>query len=232
MPRNSLSYQAGLAREKAQRRIRNLQAGIKSGKYRGQLQQEAQQQIKDLKRYMQQTRMKDNTGRVIKSHTEQFRREALERLERMNVNASYAVRQSYDFTNYQFVKQQMRLSSYEASPVFSKTEIQVFMRATQRAWERRDAEGKLLYSSDKRNEAIMDYFGIEPKDFGKFMQAVIAKNRGIIDVIEKMRKDKRVNKNADAKAREQDTGDEDKPSPEWFNVVEIYTKETAPVINA
>lgn len=167
---DNLAYDARLAREKAQRRIRNLQAGIKSGKYRGQLQQEAQQQIKDLRRYMQQTRMKTKTGRTIKSHDAAFRREAVERLERMNVNTSYAVRRSFD--NMRYTTQQINLASAGLPSKYSKFETQVFYRATQEAWD------KPGISIADRNKAIAEHYHVS--DFGAFVDKVLDMNRDLI----------------------------------------------------
>lgn len=234
MPRkkrtSGLGYQAELARKRAERTIRAAQKELGKVKYRGQLQQEAQQDIADLKRFIEQTKMKDATGKTKEGYTSQFKRDAVQRMERANINLREKMRGSFDYSERRFIRQQMALASYEASPIYSQTEVQVFMRATQKAWNQRDESGKLIYGRDRRLEAIADYFELDESQLADFMKKVIADNREIIDQVERARE--RAKTDGTETAREKDNGDEDKPSPEWFMTIPLYDKETAPVIEA
>ena len=181
---SELTRETRKARENAFRRIRNMQEGIKKNKYQGDFKRKVQQDIKDLRRLIQQTRMRDRTGRVIKSHNEATVREALESLRAANKNASYALKtRGVNRNQLNMLKQQLNLASGKAAlensmekinGEFSYLEKSIFFKATQRLWENADI--------DKRLEAIADVmkqYGV--RDLYDFAEKIINKNSALID---------------------------------------------------
>lgn len=170
--KGTLGYEIDLARRKAQRRINNLKQGLKTGKLTGIIADEARNSIKDLQRIMRQTRMKTKTGKIIKSHTEQFRKRALDALKFLNAKGSILTTRK----GVSNLVTQIELNKASAGlpAEWTKAETQVFYAATQKAWNRPGI------SLQERNRAILQYFG--QSDLHDFVNEVLNRNRLAVQI--------------------------------------------------
>lgn len=169
MPRKSDNFVKN-TRAKARRRMKQYEEGIKTGKFRGQMQQEAQKRIADYKTLIQQTMMKDETGRKIAGRTPQFVRERAERLERMNTNNSFVMRNTAQARANKMAQNELNLASskdalsnaFEKVGKYSYVDKGVFYQATSRLFNAKDGNV---------NQQIMEKLGIN--DLGGLVDAII-----------------------------------------------------------
>lgn len=167
----SLGDMAYNARKLAQRRVDAMKLAIKSGFYSASEVGQMKASIKQLQKEIRATRMKTKTGKIIKSHTEQERMNAINRLQELS-KAQQTLREAKKqikqlkqniFRENKITQQQLNLASLKSTQELEKVGSQVgrytneqvkrFYQATQKYWE--DAKEK------DRNDAILRGLGMK-----------------------------------------------------------------------
>lgn len=174
--RDTVGYQAELLRKKGQRRVERLQAVIKSERTSSRVAKWATQQIKEIRSAMQGTRQYSKTGKRYKSKTTNYIKGQISRLEAAvkEVAPNYTVAGD----SFEVTQRELNRASVKAPSVYTKTEVKVFYRATQKVWQR---EG---VGEHNRNEAVLNYYndirkqnGLTPLRLDEIVDYVLEANK-------------------------------------------------------
>lgn len=168
--KGSLAEQAGKARRTAKRRIARLEKEItKTASDKERL--FYRQQIDVLREQIQSTYQRDPQSNLATGFSKDSIRMAVQNLKRTNT-ASLIGTSNRERNNF-LTQQELNRAEYHdfIGPVqstFTREEVSIFYRATQRAWEG-------LPSTANRNKAILEYFGRTNLD--EFVREVLEINR-------------------------------------------------------
>ena len=180
-------YRAELARRKAQRTIAKLEKTISNKNLSTRLREAAKQEKRSLQGAIQGTRSYSKSGKRYKKSAA-YKEKALNKLESLlsETRERFAPAKKKAGNSFQTVQQEMRRAKVGLPSVYTKTEVDLFYRVTQKYWQR---EG---VSRNKRNEAIMDAInagrkenGLSPLTFEQVVEFVLEKNKTISNTLDR-----------------------------------------------
>ena len=182
--KGTTGYKAELLRRKGERRIKQLEAQLKVKDISARRADWAKTQIKEIKSAMQGTRQYSSTGRRYKTKNEDYIQKQMKRLE--NSISRVPARMQYKGDSFTVTQAELNKASVGQPSIYSKTETQVFYRATQKIWQ------KEAIGEHERNKAIVDYFntkraeqGMSPLSFTEIVDYVLEKYKDYSSLIEK-----------------------------------------------
>lgn len=167
--KGSLAEQAGKVRRTAKRRIARLEKEI------SRTQSEKEQrlykaQIETLRKQISNTYQRNPLTNKATGFTEDSVKMAVQNLQRTNVNSKIGT-SSQERKNF-ITQQELNMARPYSEEVqigeFTREEVGIFYRATQRAWEN-------YPSNVNRNKLILEYYG--ETDLRKFVRAVLEENK-------------------------------------------------------
>lgn len=178
--RNTVGYQAQLACGKAQRRIKQLQKAINQPTATERYRQWAETQIKELESGIRGTRMYEN-GKRIKSKSMQTVAHNIERITQ-SLQKSEGARY-YKGDTMKVTQKELRKASVGVESIYTKTENDVFYRATMEAWRNKPVEN--------RDQIIIDYYnnklraqGKTPMSFTELVETILKKYHEHVTILE------------------------------------------------
>ena len=191
----SLGDMASSARKYAQRRIDAMKLAIKSGFYDTKEVGQMKSTIKQLQKDMQATRARTKTGKIIKSHDEQYRMQAVNRLidlsqaqqTQREVRKQIRTIKTNIYRENMITQQQLNIASLKSTQEVEKAggqvgrytseEVKRFYQATQKYWQ--DAKEK------DRNDAILRGLGM--KSLADAVDFVLSATSQQADLIKEIR---------------------------------------------
>ena len=217
------AYKRSLERKKAKRRIARLEKEIgKSNSDKERL--FYRQQIDSLREQMTRTYEINPLTHKATGFTKDELKMSVMNLSRMNVRSEMG-RSGQVRKNFITQQELNRAESYymigPRLGEFSKEEVQIFYRATQKAWEG-------LSPDKNRNKAILDYYG--KSDLREFVREVLAMNEKAVKSALEERGFVLYNEEGLAKDIEADRDGSadflaDVVSPEMYDALQSYVKE-------
>lgn len=175
--RGTRGYKAQRLREMGERRIKRLESA-KTADLSDRTKNWVNAQIREIKSAIQGTRQYSKSGKRYKSKSTSYIDKQIERLE----TAVKAVPQRYTYEGDSFAVTQRELNraSVKAPSIYTKQEVQLFYRATQKIWQ---VEG---VGEHRRNEAILDYYnsireqnGLTPLRLDEIVDYVLNANQEV-----------------------------------------------------
>lgn len=176
--KGTVGYQAEQLRRKGQRRIERLEAVLRTEKTSSRVSNWAKQQISEIRSAMQGTRQYSKSGKRYKSKSQNYIKGQISRLDA--AVKEVAPRYTVAGDSFEVTQRELNKASVKAPSIYTKTETQVFYRATQKVWQQ---EG---VSEQNRNEAILDYYnsirrqnGLSPLRLDEIVDYVLEANNRI-----------------------------------------------------
>ena len=174
--RDTIGYQAQLLRKQGQRRVERLEAVIKAGNTSQRVRDWAKTQVREIKSAMQGTRQYSKSGKRYKSKTQGYIKKQVDRLSA--AIKEVAPRYTVAGDSFEVTQREMNRASVNAPSVYTKTEVKVFYRATQKIWQQ---EG---VGEHNRNEAILNYYndirranGLSPLRLDEIVDYILEANQ-------------------------------------------------------
>ena len=176
--RGTIGYQAELLRKKGQRRIERLEGVLKAGDTPQRVRNWAKTQIREIKSAMQGTRQYSKSGKRYKSKSQNYIRKQIDRL--TAAIKEVAPRYTVAGDSFEVTQRELNRASVKAPSIYTKTEVQLFYRVTQKIWQR---EG---VGEHDRNEAILNYYnsirrenGLSPLRLDQIVEYVLNANQHV-----------------------------------------------------
>lgn len=210
----SLGDNARRAREKGYRRIARIENYIQSNLSNERIRDWGKRKIKEIKSAIQGTRRYSKEGKRYKTKTDRYVKGQIERLE--SAVFSVPARLNANERSFAMTQHQINMASVNRPSVYTKQDVQLFYRATQKIWQ---VQG---VGEHNRNEAILDYFnsirlenGLTPLKLDEIVDYVLKANEDIqkglnTDTEEDMTQEQR---EWHEKAQQGDNEDNEKGSP-------------------
>lgn len=133
-----------------QRRVKRLQSELEAGHGTQRTREWMRNQIKEINSAIQGTRQYSKSGKRYKSKTQNYIAKQVTRLARA-VN-DVAPRYTVSGDSFEVTQRELRRASVNLPAAYTKKEVQIFYRATQKIWQQ---EG---VNPNRRNEAILDHY--------------------------------------------------------------------------
>ena len=212
--RGTIGYQAEMLRKKGKRRVERLEAVLKSENTTQRVRNWAKQQISEIKSAMQGTRQYSTTGKRYKSKSQAYIKGQISRLE--VAVAKVAPRYTITGDTFEVTQRELNKASVGLPSAYTKEEVKVFYRVTQRIWQR---EG---IGEHNRNQAIMDYYnsireenGLSPLRFDEIVDYVMNENKRVTEQMGLLPSQELTPEQAELyeEAQSADSEDYDKTSP-------------------
>ena len=170
-----LSKQAYNARRQAQRRIKAYKRELETPNLSADVREMYETAIRDLRQQQANTRMRTKSGHIIPGRNTDSVRKALTELQTLNKRGTVYIgtnRQSFITTQNELNK----ASVGDLSAQYTKAEVKIFYKATQKAWQRDDV------GEHERNKAILEYYG--RTNLASFVDEVLKQNRAAVKASE------------------------------------------------
>lgn len=170
--KSAIAKQGRNERRKLQRRINKLQAELNSGKQMtGIAQKKLQDSIAELKRAQEATKIVTVVGGKATRKSEAEVKSAISAAQ--TVNARYSVYLDTERKSFLTVQSELNKASSGADSVYTKEQVQIFYKMTQRAWQREGVDIK------HRNEAILEHYG--RTNLAAFVDEVLEMNKRLVE---------------------------------------------------
>lgn len=173
----TLAQIAEQLRRKGQRRIERLETAINAEGATKRTQKWARAQIKEIKNAMQGTRYYSKTGKRYKSKTDRYISQQISRLE--NAVQKVAPRYTVSGDPFEVTQRELNKASAGLPSAYTKEEVKLFYRVTQKIWQREGVQGKT-----NRNELILDAFnrereknGLSPLRLDEIVEYILKANK-------------------------------------------------------
>lgn len=148
--RDTYGYRAELIRRKIKTRIKGISTILENKNLPKRLRDSYEATVLDLRMAQAGTRTRTKSGKKIVGRTKEKLETSLKVAEKLAADTEvYTGNRRRGFL---FTQNQLNAASAGADSVFTKAEVKIFYRATQKAWE-----GKS--SKINRNQAILEYYG-------------------------------------------------------------------------
>lgn len=148
--RDTYGYRAELIRRKINTRIKGISTILENKNLPKRLRDSYEATVLDLRMAQAGTRTRTKSGKKIVGRTKEKLETSLKVAEKLAADTEvYTGNRRRGFL---FTQNQLNAASAGADSVFTKAEVKIFYRATQKAWE-----GKS--SKINRNQAILEYYG-------------------------------------------------------------------------
>lgn len=207
--RDTYGYRAERARAMAKTRIAGIKKILAAENLPKKTRAFFENTVRDLRAAQAATRTRTKSGKVIKGRTKEGLDASLESLK--SQIESTTVYTGDRRRAFKFTQNQIKLASVDnPSSMYTKAEVKIFYRATQKAWQR---EGVPITA---RNEAILEYYG--RPNLAAFIQEVLDVNQSAVKASElnpynHMTEEQREEYE---KAQRADTADGEKGSPAYM----------------
>lgn len=174
--RGTIGYLAELLRRQGQRRVERLEAVIKAGDTPQRIRNWAKKQVREIKSAMQGTRQYSKSGKRYKSKSQKYIKGQIDRL--TAAIKEVAPRYTVAGDSFEVTQRELNRASVNAPSVYTKTEVQLFYRVTQKIWQRAGV------GEHDRNEAILNYYnsirrenGLSPMRLDEIVEYVLNANQ-------------------------------------------------------
>lgn len=168
----SVAQQGRNERRKLQRRINKLQAELSSGKKMSSIgKKKLQGSIAELKSAMEATKIVTIANGKATRKSEAEVKSAISNAQ--SLNRRYSVYLDTERKAFLTTQSEMNKASSGVDSVYTKEQVQIFYKMTQRAWQREGVDIK------HRNEAILEHYG--RTNLAAFVDEVLEMNKRLVE---------------------------------------------------